>query len=168
MEKLAGNGFIETPEKSPKRLGQCQFLVWAILMGVVLALSVQLAVAGDRMSIKSKIANVRSGPGSGNDVLWQLERYHPLVILEKKGNWYRFEDFESDTAWIHKSLLDKTPSVVSVKSGCNVRSGPGTGNDVVFTVDKGVPFKVLSRKGKWIKIEHADGDQGWIFKTLVW
>ena len=120
------------------------------------------------MSIKSKIANVRSGPGSKNDVLWQIERYHPIVILEKKGNWYHFRDFESDTAWIHKSLLDKTPSVVSVKGGCNVRSGPGTSHEVVFTVEKGVPFKVLGRKGNWIHIEHGDGDRGWIYKTLVW
>ncbi|MEA1968433.1 MAG: SH3 domain-containing protein, partial [Thermodesulfobacteriota bacterium] len=41
-------------------------------------------------------------------------------------------------------------------------------NAVVFSVEKGVPFKVLQKKGNWMKIEHSDGDVGWIYKTLVW
>jgi len=35
-------------------------------------------------------------------------------------------------------------------------------------VDSGVPFKVLTRKGNWIQVRHADGDKGWIHKSLVW
>ncbi|MGD8882880.1 MAG: SH3 domain-containing protein, partial [Desulfobacterales bacterium] len=36
------------------------------------------------------------------------------------------------------------------------------------TVEKGIPFKVLKRENNWIHIEHADGDKGWIHKSLVW
>jgi SH3-like domain-containing protein len=38
----------------------------------------------------------------------------------------------------------------------------------VFQAEKGVPFKVLQRKGKWLQIRHADGDKGWIHQKLVW
>jgi len=27
---------------------------------------------------------------------------------------------------------------------------------------------VLTRKGNWIQVRHADGDKGWIHKSLVW
>ncbi|MGA7144470.1 MAG: SH3 domain-containing protein [Desulfobacterales bacterium] len=27
---------------------------------------------------------------------------------------------------------------------------------------------MLNRKGSWIHVQHADGDKGWIYKTLVW
>ncbi|MCK5162890.1 MAG: SH3 domain-containing protein [Desulfobacula sp.] len=127
-----------------------------------------LVFAQQRLCVTADIANMRSGPGTKHDVLWQVEQYHPVTIVQKKGNWYKIKDFENDVAWLHKSLLGKLEGVITIKNKCNVRSKPNTKSSILFTVEKGVPFKVLSRKGNWIKIEHADGDIGWIYKTLVW
>jgi SH3-like domain-containing protein len=69
---------------------------------------------------------------------------------------------------VHESLVGKIPAVVTAGETCNIRSGPGTNFSILFSVEKGVPFKVLERKGAWIHIEHADGDKGWIHKSLVW
>jgi len=121
-----------------------------------------------RLAVSSGVANIRSGPGTKYDVLWQVEKYHPIEVIKKSGKWYNFRDFERDVGWVHQSLVKKISAVITVKSKCNVRSGPGTKNDIVFTVEKGIPFKVLKRKGGWIQVEHADGDRGWIYKTLVW
>ncbi|WP_245809297.1 SH3 domain-containing protein [Desulfamplus magnetovallimortis] len=126
------------------------------------------AFCEERLSVTSKLANVRSGPALDNDVLWQVEKYHPILVLEKKSGWIKFKDFENDVAWIHSSLADKTNSVISIKDNCNVRKGPGTDYDVAFTVERGVPFKVLEKKGRWLNIEHGDGDVGWIYDSLVW
>ena len=127
-----------------------------------------LVFAQERLSVTAGIANMRSGPGTKYDVLWQVEQYHPVRIVEKKGDWYKIKDFENDAAWLHKSLLSKIKGVITIKDKCNIRSKPDTKSQVLFTVEKGVPFKVLERKENWIKIEHADGDVGWIYKTLVW
>ena len=124
--------------------------------------------AQERLSVSAGIANIRSGPGTKYDVLWQGEQYHPFTIIEKQEDWYKIKDFENDVAWLHKSLLDKTEGVITKKEQCNIRSKPDTKSQIMFTVEKGVPFKVLERKKNWIKIEHADGDIGWIYKTLVW
>nr|NJM04183.1 SH3 domain-containing protein [Desulfobacula sp.] len=124
--------------------------------------------AEERLSVISSIANMRSGPGTEDAVLWQVEQYHPVIVVEKKGNWYKVKDYENDTAWLHNSLLGKVDSVVTVKDKSNVRSKPDAKSSIKFTVDKGVPFKVLEKKGPWIKIQHADGDIGWIHNTLVW
>jgi SH3-like domain-containing protein len=138
------------------------------IIATLLILLPGLVFAQQRLSITASIANMRSGPGTKYDVLWQVEQYHPVVIVKKKGNWYKIKDFENDEAWIHKSLLGKVQGVITIKKKCNIRSGASTKSQVVFTVEKGVPFKVLTKKGNWLKIEHADGDVGWIFKTLVW
>jgi SH3-like domain-containing protein len=134
----------------------------------MLAITAVLLIFPERLSVKVGIANMRSGPGTKFDILWQVEQYHPLIIIEKKGDWYKIKDFENDVAWLSKSLLGKIEGVITIKNKCNIRSKPGTKNQVLFTVEKGVPFKVLERKENWIKIEHADGDVGWIYKTLVW
>ncbi len=121
-----------------------------------------------RLAVKVPIANVRSGPGQQYEILWKIGMYHPLVVLEKSGAWLRFRDFEKDEGWIHRSLVGRIPAVITVKEKCNIRSGPGTQKPVLFTAEKGVPFKVLKRKKHWIYVEHADGDRGWIHKSLVW
>jgi SH3-like domain-containing protein len=140
----------------------CIFLtIFMILAGAALA-------RAERLSVNVDIANVRAGPSTDATVIWQVEKYHPVKVIKKQGDWDLFEDFEGDHGWIEKSLLADTKCVIAKKDNCNVRSGPGTNFDIRFTVDKGVPFKVLGKKGDWIHVVHADGDQGWIYRSLVW
>jgi SH3-like domain-containing protein len=122
----------------------------------------------ERLSVSVSIANIRSGAGENYDILWAVEKYHPLDVLQKSGPWYHFRDFEKDEGWIHESLLSKISSVITKRENCNIRSGPGTSFATVLTVEKGIPFKVLERKNEWIHIQHADGDSGWINESLVW
>ncbi len=135
-------------------------VVWGMLVGA--------ATAAERMAVKASIANLRDGAGTKNKVLWQVEKYHPFLVISKKKDWYEVKDFEGDTAWVHKSLLGKISSVITTKTKCNVRSKPDKNSKVVLRVERGVPFKVLKRQGNWIRIEHADGEVGWIYKKLVW
>ncbi len=134
---------------------------------VLLIIFSSIAIA-ERLTATSSIVNIRSGPGTKYDILWKVGKYHPILVLKKSGSWYRFRDFEGDKGWIHKSLVRNIPSVITNKENCNVRSGPGTKYKILFATEKGVPFKTLKRKGNWIHVQHADGDKGWIHKSLVW
>lgn len=125
-------------------------------------------VMAERLSVNADIANIRSGPDTDDAVIWQVERYHPLKVVKKQGSWCLFVDFEGDRGWIYSALLAETKTIIVKNDKCNVRSGPGTDNDIRFTVDRGVPFKVLEEKGEWLHVVHADGDQGWIHRSLVW
>ncbi|MBW2368199.1 MAG: SH3 domain-containing protein [Deltaproteobacteria bacterium] len=138
-----------------------------ILSFILLLLSNGLAIAG-YLAVKVPIANIRSGPSEKHDILWKVETYHPFRIIKKSGNWYQFQDFEGDQGWIHNSLVQKIPSAITKRDKCNVRSGPGTQHNILFTTEKGIPFKILNRKGKWIHIQHVDGDKGWIHVNLIW
>jgi len=140
---------------------------YTTLLTILMILFSSIAFA-ERLAVSSDTANIRSGPGTDHDILWKVEKYHPLFILKKTDVWYHFRDFEEDEGWIHESLVNRTPTVITNSDKCNVRSGPGTGNKILFAVDKGIPFKVLDRKGKWLRIQHADGDKGWIHESLVW
>lgn len=140
------------------------FLAIIVLLGAMMG----SAQASERLAVKASIANLRNGAGTKHKVLWQVEKYHPFLVISKKKDWYEVKDFEGDTAWIHKSLLGNIKTVISTKTKCNVRSKPTKDSKVVLRVERGVPFKVLKRQGNWIRIEHADGERGWIYKTLVW
>jgi len=135
---------------------------------IIVVLSANGLAMAERLSVSSKIANIRSGPGTDYEILWKVENYFPISVLKKSGKWINFRDFEGDEGWIHTSLLQKKPTVITKKNKCNVRTGPGTNHDIVFTVEKGIPFLVIDRQKNWIQIKHADGDRGWIYKSLVW
>ena len=132
---------------------------WVLMAGVAFA---------ERMAISSSIANIRSGPGKNHEILWKVEKYHPIFVERKAGDWYGFRDYEGDKGWVHKSLVKNIPTVITIKEKCNVRSGPGTDNAVIFTVGSGIPFKIIGKNGNWRHILHADGDKGWIHKSLLW
>jgi SH3-like domain-containing protein len=138
------------------------------IIAIILFISSGFASAAERFAVTGKLVNIRSGPGTNYDILWQAEKYYPINITKKSGSWYKFEDFEGDTGWIHKSLVGKIPAVITIKKECNIRSGPGLDFKIVFISEKGVPFKVIKRKGSWIHVQHSNGHEGWIYKTLVW
>ena len=134
---------------------------------VIILVTAAGAAEAQRRAVTSSVANIRSGPGTKYQIIWKVEKYHPIHVIETSGAWYQFRDFENDKGWIHKSLTGKTPTVITNRDECNIRSGPATTYKIIFKVEKGIPFKVIERKGKWIHLEHADGDRGWIHSTLV-
>ncbi len=127
-----------------------------------------LAAAAEYISVSVPVANIRSGPSEDSDLLWKVEAYYPMLVLEKTGSWYQFKDFEGDVGWIYARLVNNDESVITIKDDCNVRSGPGTKYDIVFKTEVGIPFKILKKKGKWLNVLHTDGDRGWIHTSLVW
>jgi len=149
-----------------RRLTRYSWLIVALL-SMALFFSAGTAWA-ERLSISTDSANVRTGPGTNYPMLWQVEQFTPIDVVSRQGEWIYFKDFEGTRGWIHKSLVGSVKSVITVKDMCNVRSGPGTEKDVLFQAERGVPFKVLGKKGTWVQIQHVDGDKGWIIDSLVW
>ena len=125
------------------------------------------AQAAEFVSVVKDGVNLRSGPDTKYEVLFQLPSGYPLKVLAHKGNWLKVSDYENDKGWIHKNLVSKTPYViVTVKQG-NVRSGPGTKYSKVGRVERDVILKRVGRKGDWIKVSHPQLT-GWIHKKLLW
>jgi len=139
-----------------------------ILYAVLIFLLGAGTASARRLSVASPKANVRSGPGLNHEILWSVGKYYPVDIVKKSGNWYKIRDFEGDIGWMHRSLLKKIPAVIVKGALVNVRSGPGMKYRVLFQAEKGVSFKLLKKKKNWLKVRHADGDIGWIHKSLVW
>lgn len=150
-------------------MGKIRFIVYiSVIVFFPFINCLNAAYAGERLAVSVSIANVRSGPGTNYDTLWQVNKYYPITVIKKVGSWLRFVDFEGDKGWLKSTLVHKIPSVITTKEDCNIRSGPGTKYSIVFKTERGVAFKVLKRKGSWIQVQHADGDKGWIYKSLVW
>jgi SH3-like domain-containing protein len=154
-------------KRNPLGMFRFIFFVLVVVLFFIVNFS-NAAYAGERLAVSVSIANIRSGPGTKYDTLWQVYKYYPIKVIKKSGSWILFVDFEGDKGWIKNTLVRKIPSVITVKENCNIRSGPGTKYSIAFKTERGVAFKIIKEKGSWIYVQHADGDKGWIYKPLVW
>jgi len=138
-----------------------------VLAAALVCASTVSVMAAEFVSVIKDGVNLRSGPETTYEVLFQLPAGYPLKVLAHKGKWLKVSDYENDKGWIFSPLVSKKRYViVKVKEG-NVRSGPGTQYDKVGKVVREVILRSVDRKGDWIKISHPRLT-GWVHKQLVW
>lgn len=128
------------------------------------------SIANAKMvSIANDLVNMRSGPGQKYSVVWELGKGYPLKVLQTKGEWLKVTDYENDTGWIYKKLVNRTPHLIVKKKIINIRSGPGTGFKIVRKAQNGVVFQTLERKKGWVKVKHEEENVvGWVMRSLLW
>ncbi len=123
------------------------------------------------LCVKAPKANLRSGPGTKYQKLWQVFKYMPFKRLKRKGNWIQVKDVDGDRYWIYKGLVTSSYKCAVVKKEkVNLRKGPGTNYKVVSwsPVSKYFSMKVVRTKGNWVKIVDSVGDKAWVYRPLIW
>jgi SH3-like domain-containing protein len=126
------------------------------------------AHAAEYASIAKDGVNLRSGPSTGKEILWEVFKGFPVKILVRQGDWAQVSDFEGDKGWIYSPLLSSDKTVIVKVDSANMRSGPGTNYEVVAKVKYGVVFASSERRGEWVKVTHDDGTSGWLHTSLIW
>lgn len=133
------------------------------------------AAAQKYASVNAKRANIRSCAGTKCAIKFYAWRYTPVIMVKtnEDKSWVMIKDFEGYTGWISADLLSPNGGM-SAKVDLNVRKDASASADIVCTVEKGYPFKYLTRKGKWIQVvdepENAkDGTcKGWVYNANLW
>lgn len=121
------------------------------------------------MSVAFTGAEIRSAPSSiSSKVILKVDKYYPLTVNKRGPEYYQVSDFRGRSGFIHKSLLKAQPAVIVKADRANVRSGPGTDQNVVFQLSLGETARLISSRDGWFEIETAAGQKGWIAEFLVW
>lgn len=139
----------------------------ALAIGLAL-LSASSASAQTMVSVKGDILNMRSGPGTQTDILWELRKGYPLKVVARKGNWLQVIDFENDRGWVARSLTGATPHHIVTAQTANIRKGPGTQHRIVGKAEYGELLRTREKRTDWVRVERDNGKTGWIAKRLLW
>ena len=126
-------------------------------------------------SVNAKRANIRSCAGTKCAIKWYAWKYTPVIMVKtnEDKSWVLVKDFEGYSGWISASLLSPNGGM-SAKVDLNVRKSPSSNADIVCTVEKGYPFKYISKKGSWIQVEDDPADpkegkcEGWVYNVNLW
>ena len=133
------------------------------------------AAAQKYASVNAKRANIRTCAGTKCAIKFYAWHYTPVIMIKtnEDQSWVLVQDFEGFSGWISADLLSHNDGM-SAKVDVNVRKDPSASADIVCTVEKGYPFKYLTRKGKWIQVvdepvNTKDGVcKGWIYNANLW
>jgi SH3-like domain-containing protein len=49
----------------------------------------------------------------------------------------------------------------------NMRSGPGERHAVQWSLSRGYPLQVISRRGEWLQVRDVEKDSGWVHRSLT-
>ncbi|MEJ2683813.1 MAG: SH3 domain-containing protein [Candidatus Sulfobium sp.] len=124
------------------------------------------------LCVKVAKANLRTGPGTSYDVVWEIFKYMPLVKVgvSVSGKWYAVKDVDGDVTWIYRDLVTSGYHCAVVKTETvNVRTGPGTRyrKSTISPAKQYYSFKVEKRKGSWVKVKDEWGGRGWIHRHFL-
>jgi uncharacterized protein YgiM (DUF1202 family) len=140
---------------------------------VCLVLSFLIIFAAQASAATKSVArdnvNVRSGPSLQHTTIFKATLGYPLVVLRTEGKWLYCKDWEGDSGWVYKPLLSDMETVIVQVEKANVRSSAGTRNGVVASANKGEIYKLLERKGDWVRIGYYSNGEplGWVRKDLL-
>jgi len=140
---------------------------------IVVAVSLSLAaftptLAQEMVSVKSTIVNMRAGPSTHSDVLWELDQGYPLQVLKRQGRWLYVRDLENDRGWVARSLTVKQPHHVVKSKVANIRLGPGKQYRIIGRAEHMELMRTRDKKSGWVRVERAGGQTGWMAKNLLW
>ncbi len=120
--------------------------------------------------------NVRGQPSLVGEVITQLKKDEPVVILEEikvakpkagePAQWARIQMPPNTPVWVFASFLDPATKTVAV-SKLNLRAGPGENYSVVGRLEKGAAVKEIRTVEDWMEIETPAGAYGFIALDLI-
>lgn len=161
------------------------------LLFAILPAYPNISFAGENAVVSVDVANVRSGPGTGNAVTGQVSLGDNLSVLGQADGWYRVSTPNGGTGWVAGWLVAvntvEKPAVTVTQpslpaageppgstkiamvtgSVVNVRNGPGTGNAVTGQVSQGDNLSVLGQADGWYRVSTPGGGTGWVAGWLV-
>ena len=120
--------------------------------------------------------NVRTGPSTSAEPMIQLSRGLQLTVLARENGWAQVRAGKY-TGWVTEAFLqskptEQPPTLLLTKSPTpevayvdadrlNVRSGPGTSYQQVWTLKANERVTIVERSNAWAKIK-GDRYEGWV------
>ncbi len=110
-----------------------------------------------RVNVETKL-NVRTGPGTENDIIAQLDDGDVVTVIATDGNWGCIGKWQ----WVCMDYLTEiatgTEYEVDVNTALNVRTGPSTDYPIIRQLHDGDKVVVFETDGNWGRI----GDDEWV------
>lgn len=137
--------------------------------------------------------NFRTGAGTNNSIKGSLKQGTELQVVEddKNSAWVKVRTSDGEEGYVYRKYVSyekanpietlndtgikqkfsegQTVSVHTKGSRLNIRSGAGTNNSVIGSIENAADIKVLDDDGKsnWVHIVTSDGKEGYVYRDYL-
>lgn len=139
------------------------------------------------MEVNCKLGvNVRSGPGTDQAILGDLDQGTVIIVTGIENNWCKF-DYKGKTGYVYGEWLSETEKEatdlnasmqasdkksgektmkVNCNKGVNIRSDADINAAILGTLEKGTEVKVTDEKNGWWRVNY-DGKIGYVYQEWL-
>ena len=126
--------------------------------------------------VKNSVCNLRSAADYGAENVTQAQMGMPVRILQKN-KWLQIQTCDNYLGWVENAAIqrvtksqleewNKSPKIVVTALWGQVFTQPDEKSQTISDVVAGNRLKLISRKGRFYKVEYADGRTGYINKSV--
>ena len=119
------------------------------------------------VSLKKNKVYVRYGPGKNYPIKYiYKKKFLPIKVIDKKDNFRRIIDHKKNSGWIHRIMLTKLKSLITLEEKIVFKKNTKFSKPVV-KLEKGRLVIIKKCKLNWCKIQ-TENYSGWIETKNVW
>ncbi|MGW5954131.1 enterotoxin EntFM [Bacillus mycoides] len=129
-----------------------------------------------KYTVTADVLNVRSGAGTGHDVISKVKSGQVLQVIGQENGWFKVSvngqtgyvsgDFVTTGGNKGTTVQQGTGTYTVNVSSLNVRTGPSASHTVLGSVNKGKTVQVVGEVQDWFKI-NFNGGTGYVSKDFV-
>ena len=153
----------------------------ALLFTLILSFAAFAHAENVKTTYEDGSLNVRLGPGTNYKVVGWVRNGQKITVLKEEGAWTRIiVDATGKTGYIKSSYIEKEEAAAEkpvyalgsvrtryASSAVNVRRGPGTRHEALFSLASGAKLRILGESANWYLIETENGKTGYISKNYA-
>lgn len=128
-------------------------------------------LSGFSATVKGDVCNVRSGPSTEYDVVFQVTAGNRVDILDGGNGWFKISCSRGQgwiAGWlIEVDLQSKNVNARIIRSDVNLRAGPGTEFPVQQVAQKDQVYMAEAKRGDWVRISLGGGRAAWVRSDLI-
>ncbi|MBW1804704.1 MAG: SH3 domain-containing protein, partial [Deltaproteobacteria bacterium] len=127
---------------------------------------------------KVSFGNIRNAPSTASQVIDKVSRSQDVMLLYRRGGWYRVQLSDGALGWAHRTLFTPPPKGKEGKAAAdadqlnvvvgkgNIREAPTMGAAVIAHVEKNERVSLLETRNGWYRVQLPDGGLGWGHRSL--
>lgn len=116
----------------------------------------------------AEAAVMYDAPSDKGKPLYVIQRYTPVEVVVNVKNWVKVRDSDGSIAWIQKSSLTPTRTVLATTLA-QVRQAADPAAPIIFQADRHVALELLEVPlPGWARVKHRDGQEGYVRVEQVW
>jgi len=126
------------------------------------------------IKVTGSITNIRSNPSLSAPIVQRVNQGTELVLTGENEEWYRVRLSSGYTAYVHKSVAEKTeaktPDTQTITVNvflANIRNSPSQNATIIMRVAQGTELKKIGNNGDWHIIQLNDGRTGFIHHSVA-